>query len=53
MYAKLDLPNGHYHPKPNQTKPNQSKPNQTGLPLNAKFSVISYPIELKFAMYDK
>ena len=36
-----------------KTKPNQSKPNQTSLPLNAKYSAISYPIKLKFGMYDK
>ena len=36
-----------------KTKPNQSKPNQTSLLLNTKYSAISYPIELKFGMYDK
>ena len=33
--------------------PNQTKPNQTSLPLNAKFSAISHPIELKSCMYSK
>ena len=37
--------------QPNQTKP--SKPTQTSLSLIAKFSAISYPIELKFGMYAK
>ena len=36
-----------------QTKPNQTNPNQTSLPLNAKFSAISYPVELKFGIYAK
>ena len=35
-----------------KTKPNQSKPNQTSLPLNAKYSAISYPNEPNFGMYD-
>ena len=41
------------HQQPNQTNLNQPKPNQTRFSLNAKFSAISYPIELKFGMYAK
>ena len=53
MYVGLDLLNGLQHQNPNQTKLNKSKPNQTSLPLNAKFSAIYYPIELKIGMYTK
>ena len=51
MYDDLDLLNVLQHQ--NQTKLNKSKPNQTSLPLNAKFSAIYYPIELKIGMYTK
>ena len=48
--TKLHEPNNKNMDK---TKPNQFKPNQTSLPLNTKFSAISYSIDLKFGMYAK
>ena len=52
MYDKYNLSNRFQHQKPHKTKPIQTKPNLTSLTLDAKFSAISYPIELKFGVYD-
>ena len=50
MVPNLTKLNEPKYEKPNQTNPNQTKPNQTICHLNAKYSLISYAIFIKFCM---
>ena len=50
MVPNLTKLNEPKYEKPNQTNPNQTKPNQTIFHLNAKYSLISYAIFIKFCM---